>query len=143
MQYSAIPRRIIAEEYLLFGRDLPDYKMICFGGTPKYIWMDSERFTAHKRTIFDFDWNQMQLSISDFPPANPAPPKPDQLEKMYSLSQKLSEHFAFVRVDFYEVNGRVYFGEMTFTPVSGITPIRPSQYDLILGELIRLPVSGE
>ncbi|MBQ9531934.1 MAG: hypothetical protein IJR70_07660 [Eubacterium sp.] len=95
---------------------LNDYKLYCCNGEPKYALVVSDRLTnMESRTFVDMDWNILPTGrrgkrFSD------NPPKPDHLDKMIELSRTLSKKFPFVRIDFYEVNDRVYVGEMTFTP---------------------------
>ena len=137
LHYKGIRPRIIAEQYLGNG-DLPDYKVMCFNGRPHYIWVDSERYSDHKRDVFDLEWNLQPFTIHH-PNSETAPERPQNLSLMIKLAEILCEGFAHVRVDFYEMDGKLYFGEMTFTSESGIGKFSSEEYDLLLGNLIRLP----
>lgn len=138
LQYKNITPKIIAEQYIGSGEDLVDYKMSCFHGEVRYIWVDSERFTAHKRDIFNIEWELQPFRITyDHAPLLPAQPK--NLQKMIELATKLSENFLHVRIDFYDVNGTVYLGELTFTSESGVGNFIPPVYDQLWGELLHLP----
>jgi hypothetical protein len=139
MQYKDIPPKIIAEQYIGDGGDLFDYKIACFNGEAKYIWVDSERFTAHKRDVFDIEWNLQPFTIQ-YPNSPNIPARPKKLEEMIELATKLSQGFIHVRVDLYEVGGKVYFGEMTFTSGSGSEKFNPEEYDYIWGKMIDIPI---
>lgn len=138
LHYKNIKPKIIAEKYIENDEGLLDYKFLCFNGKVEYVWVDSGRFTAHRRDIFDLDWN-LQPFIINHPNAEKTPKKPNKLKKMIELATKLSKDFAHVRVDFYEVDGQIYFGEMTFTSESGVGKFYPEEYDLKLGQMIKLP----
>lgn len=137
LHYKDIRPRIIAEQYLGNG-DLPDYKVMCFNGRPHYVWVDSGRYSDHKRDVFDLEWNLQPFTIHH-PNSETAPERPQNLSLMIKLAEILCEGFSHVRVDFYEMDGKVYFGEMTFTSESGIEKFSSEEYDLLLGNLIRLP----
>ena len=119
VQYRGIQKKIICEKYLEGKNDaLPvDYKIYCFNGKPLYIGNFIERNMEEKfilRGYFDLEWNpssvfRYEMDVKKFP-------RPECLEEMISYAEILSKPFPFVRVDFYEVNGKVYFGELTFTP---------------------------
>jgi hypothetical protein len=89
-------------------------------------------------TFFDLDWNVMPFERSH-PAVKEGLPKPGQYENMLKLAQKLSENIPFVRVDFYEVDGKVYFGEMTLYPGCGFEAFQPERWDKTLGDWIHLP----
>jgi len=138
--YKDITPRIIAEEYLETPNDnLLDYKILCFHGKPTCVWVDSNRFTNHTRDVFDFNWNKMPFDLQ-FPSCKEPPFQPQNLALMYELAGKLSEGFYHVRVDFYEHEGKVYFGEMTFHSHSGHLFFTPEEWDEKLGALIKLPI---
>lgn len=144
LHYSNIEHKIIAEEYLENNNhDLYDYKFLCFNGEPKYIWVDTQRFTKHARDFFDLDWNYLDLETQVARSNNPLP-KPVNLEKMIELARTLSKGFPHVRVDFYVLNdGSIKFGEMTFTSSSGDNKWSPKIYDYKLGQLFDLPKKTE
>ena len=138
--YKNIQPGVIAEEFLEGpnGRPPPDYKIFCFHGEPKYIEMDFDRFIGQSRTIYDLNWNPLDMELEK--PANPNPPPdpPEELEEMIRISQTLSRSFPFVRVDLYAVSGKVYFGEMTFFPGKGVLRFRPEEFDYAFGRELDL-----
>ena len=141
--YRDIPRRIIAEEYREDSKtkELRDYKFFCFNGEPKALFIASDRQANGEETKFDFfdmDYNHLPFT-NGHPNASVLPEKPSCFEEMKSLAAKLSEGIPHVRVDFYEVNGQVYFGEMTYSHWGGMTPFEPEEWDIIFGDWIKLP----
>jgi len=139
IHYSLIKRKIIAEKYLENKDGLDDYKFLCFNGEPKYIWKDVGRFSGqHYRTFYDLDW-KMQDFRYQYPTLDQSDEPPVCLKEMTELARTLSQGFPHVRVDFYEVDGRVYFGEMTFTCCSGIDRFYPREMDDIMGSYFELP----
>lgn len=140
--YKNIKPRIIAEQYLTDGGgELNDYKFFCFAGVPKVMFIATERFNKNEETKFDFyDMNFNHLPFTNgHPNAYVRPKKPMRFEEMKSLAAKLSVNIPQIRVDFYEVNGNVYFGELTFFHWSGMKPFVPVEWDYKFGELIHLP----
>lgn len=144
LHYRDIEPRIIAEQYLEDNvpGDLPDYKFLCFCGEPKYIWVDIDRYTNHKRDIYDLDWNKQPFSIH-YPNVNKLLFPPGNLNEMVRLAKILCEGFLHVRIDFYSICSKIYFGEITFTPDSGKTKIEPDEWNLKLGDMIKLPFDKE
>lgn len=138
--YKNIKSKILIEEYMedREGKDLKDYKFFCFNGTPKAMFVASDR--AKGRTKFDYyDLEFKHLDIIQHYPNSLEPiKKPKNFEKMIELSEKLSKGFNHVRIDFYEVEGRVYFGEITFYHFSGFQPFVPKKWDEIFGEWLSL-----
>ena len=139
LQYKGIKPKIIAEKFIEdTNGELNDYKIMCFNGEPKFVWVDCGRYSNHTKNIYDLDWNlqpfKMTYSISKTPIA-----RPENLDKMIELAKILCKDFAFVRVDFYNVDGKIYFGEMTFTSMSGTDKFEPEKYDLELGNMLTLP----
>ncbi len=136
--YKPLKGRILIEAYLQDpSGDLKDYKFFCFAGEPRFIQVDCGRFTAHKRDVYDTDWNRLPLRIY-YPNLAEPVAKPERLGEMMELCRKLSEDFAFVRVDLYDTNGRIYFGELTFSPTDGMKPFTPTEYDYLFGDLLDL-----
>jgi hypothetical protein len=136
--YAKIPRRLIAEPFIGRGRSAPtDYKFMMFGGEIGFIHIDFDRFAGHKRVCLDRDWKRLPFTVGPF--AGPAPGQdwpsepPASLPRMIEAARALSKTFSFVRVDFYEVDGRPLFGEMTFTPGAGFSAYAPDEYDLVFG----------
>jgi len=132
-QYYGIPPQILIEEYLTTEDATPplDYKIYCFNGTPEQILVRNH--THDICPFFDTSWNFLDLS-DEVVAVRPWVPKPANLDEMLALAAKLSAGFGYVRVDFYNVKGRVYFGELTFTPAGGIIKYDPECWDLKLGE---------
>jgi hypothetical protein len=133
-QYFHIRPLVLVEESLLKsdGSRLYDFKYWCFGGKPELIQVD-DNLIWDMHPFYDPDWNQVDLSYRDFQPAPPIP-RPGNLEEMNSIAAGLAEGFDFVRVDLYDVDGRVYFGELTFTPTAGEMILRPEHWDVDLGK---------
>ena len=142
MHYLNIPPRIIAEKYMENMDQLVDYKFMCFGGEVKFIWVDTDRYTRHHRTLFTTDWERMDVTIGEYAPAPGEIPRPERLAEMLALAEKLCRGFAHVRVDLYEVDGRVYFGEMTFTSTSGLDRAYPRRFEKTMGDWLPLPAPG-
>ncbi len=139
MHYSKIKRKIIAEKYLETDLgELQDYKFLCFDGKPHFCWVDLGRYSKHTRTVFDMDWNLQPWTQAHYGIADHPIPKPKNFEKMKELAEILAQGFSHVRVDFYNIDGVIYFGEMTFTNGSGMDCIVPDQYDRELGDLWNL-----
>lgn len=141
--YKDVKHRIIAEKYMEdeSGKDLKDYKFFCFNGEPKLLYI-SEGLSDHstaKISFADMDYNIAEFKRNDFKPFNELPKKPINFEKMKELAKVLSKDRAFIRVDFYEINKKIFFGELTFFPCSGYLPFDPEKYDKILGDWITLP----
>lgn len=141
LHYSEIEPKIIAEKLMHSedGKDIMDYKFFCFDGVPYFCWVDVDRFSKHRRNIYDMkwrlqSWNQYKgteaIGNSDTP-VN----MPKNFDGMVHVAKKLSFGFSHVRVDLYNINGKCYFGEMTFTNGSGLEVIYPDQADLMLGKL--------
>ena len=136
MHYKDIPHRIIIEQYM--GSSICDYKFLCFNGKPEYCWVDVDRFANHKRNVYDMDWNLQPFNQMPYGNSESTIEKPKQFEKMKWLAEVLCEGFDHVRVDLYFVDGKVYFGEMTFTNGSGTKLIDPSEWDKKIGDLWKL-----
>jgi hypothetical protein len=137
-QYKFLKRRILIEKYISDSTgDLKDYKFFCFYGEPQFVQVDGDRFTNHRRDIYDLNWNK--LSVRFFYENLPEPvAQPEKLYDMLQICRKLSREFAFVRVDLYFAYGRIYFGELTYSPDNGLKPFDPVRYDQIFGEYLDL-----
>lgn len=132
-QYAPIKPRIIAEAYLGDPRETPvDYKILCVHGTPTIIIADYDRHDVQLRSFFDLDWNLQAVRDPRFAIKTDCP-RPAGLATMLELARKLSRPFPFVRVDFYDIDGAVYVGELTFTPSQGLTGVDPPDFDLLQG----------
>lgn len=137
--YKNIPPRIVCEKYLDDnGKPPKDYKIFCFGGEPKIIQVDTDRFDEHKRSFYDIDWNKLNV-VYKYKDAGTID-KPHTLNTMLEYAGKLSSEFPFVRVDFYEISDRVIFGEMTFYPENATVLFSPDEYNVMLGTYLKLPV---
>jgi len=139
MHYTTITPCIIAEEMMSEedGSELKDYKFLCFDGIPYYCWVDCDRHTNHTRNVYDMEWNLMPWNQGDIPNSPVEISKPINFDKMVSVVKTLSKGFSHVRVDLYNIQGKIYFGEMTFTGGSGFTHI-PEKFNRELGLLWKL-----
>ena len=141
--YKNVERRVFAEAYKEdeFG-ELRDYKLFCFDGEVKALFIATDRSKGDHAVRFDFfDENFNHLPFTNgHPNAATIPQKPKMFEKMKELAAKLSKGIPHVRIDFYEVGNQVYFGEMTFFHWSGMVPYEPEEWDYKFGEWLRLPI---
>lgn len=140
--YKDVKALVFAEEYLetdSASQELTDYKVMCFDGTAQCVFTCTDRAKNDLRVdFFDLDWNHLPFT-RHYPNADSAPEEPSALHEMISMAERLATGIPFVRCDFYEVEGRVYFGEMTFYPGSGFEEFEPECWDQKLGNLIVLP----
>ena len=139
--YKNLKRRIIAEKYMKdeISGDLRDYKLFCFNGECKLIQVDFDRFTNHRRNLYDTDWNLIEgLSIKYPSDKNTIIEKPSNLDEMLEIARKLSKDIPFVRVDLYLINGRIYFGELTFFHGGGYEKFTPEEWNRKLGDMIKI-----
>lgn len=138
--YASNQKKIICEKYLEDKNtgDLYDYKIFCFNGKPEMIFFISERGRDAKSDFYDLEWNLLPIK-EYFEPSGKVYPKPSQLNKMIEYATLLSEGFPFVRVDFYQVEDRVIFGELTFIHGGGFGLFEPETVDHDLGDKIILP----
>lgn len=139
VHYTRIKPRIIAEKYMLAEGmdDLPDYKFFCFGGKVFCSFtIDNikEKHSDGRLGIFDRNYNLMPYCRKDFKPITEQLEKPANYDRMVELAEKLAEGFAHVRVDLYNIDGKIYFGEMTFTTANGRGFFEPEEFDYILGK---------
>lgn len=138
--YKFVRRKVFAEQYMQDEKtsDIRDYKFFCFGGVPKAMFIASERATDVKFDFFDMDFNHLPLRQGYDNSPYPID-KPENFELMKELAAKLSKGLPHVRVDLYEINGKVYFGELTFFHFSGFMPFEPADWDRTWGEWLELP----
>lgn len=137
-QYKDIEPKIICEK--LLAEDIIDYKFYCFNGEPKYIYLYLERDIHVKTKIYDLEWNEMQF-VQGYMKSNRNVKKPKQLDKMIEISRVLAEGFPFVRVDLYEIDDKIYFGELTFFPYNAIGQFAPIEFEYMdyeFGKLLDL-----
>ena len=142
--YKQVKPCIIAEKLMedSAGKgDLTDYKIHCFSGEPRAVQVISDRFSPEgiKNDYYTLDWKNYGLRRGEMHNAEYLAPRPEQLPEMLTLARKLSEGIPFVRTDFYVIDGKVYFGEMTFFPASGFNPFTPDKWDRVFGDWIQLP----
>lgn len=136
LHYKDIVPKIIAEEYIEDSTgELNDYKFLCFDGKPYYCWVDIGRYSSHYRNTYDMNWNLQPWNYNQYTNYPTEIPKPKNFEKMVNIATILSEDFSHVRVDLYNVDSKIYFGEMTFTSEAGFASFYPSEYDYKIGEL--------
>ena len=146
--YRNVKPRIIAEEYMEDAEEsqagLTDYKFYCFNGIPKYLYV-SAGLVNHSTARISFltlDWQFAPFGRSDYKPFEELPKKPVNLSLMIEIAEKLSKDFPFLRVDLYEIKGRVYFSELTLFPCSAMMPFTPKEWDERLGLELELPYIG-
>jgi len=140
--YKNIRRRIFAEQFLVdeSGIELKDYKFFCFDGIVKFFKVDFNRQIEHHANYYDLNWKLLPFGEKVFPPKpNVVIEKPKNFEKMITVAEKLSKGIPFVRIDLYNINGVIKFGEMTFFPNGGFGRYEPSDADLEIGNMINLP----
>lgn len=143
LQYKDIEPKIIAEKFIQDSDGkLPDYKFMCFNGKAYYCWIDVDRETEQKRNVYDLNWELQEWSQNYFKPSDYPIPKPKNFEKMIEIANELCKEFSHVRVDLYNVDGKIYFGEMTFTSGNGFAVIHPQKYNYMLGDLWKLPIDS-
>ena len=138
--YKNVKPRIIAEKYMVdeSGWQLKDYKVFCFNGEPKFVEIDYDRYVGHKLNVYDLDWNYIDFYMTSHNDPNVHIKKPEKLDLMLDLSRTLSKGIRFLRVDFYSIGDKLYFGELTFTPGSGFIDFHPKEYDWKLGKMLKL-----
>ena len=139
--YKNVPPRVIAEPLMVdeSGTELKDYKFFCFDGEPRLIQVDFDRFSDHKRNLYDLEWRYQPFQILF--PTDPARtiPKPRNLEAAVELVRRITPKVPFMRTDLYLIGERIYFGEFTLHHGGGAEKFTPAAYDDLLGSWIRLP----
>ena len=130
--YDMIDRRLLVEP--VFAHDPEDYKFFVFHGRVELIEIDTDRSFAHKRTLFDRDWNKLPVRLG-YPLDTREFAAPTHLAEMIKLAETLSAGFDFIRVDLYDLPEGPRFGELTFSPDAGLSPIYPASFDRVLGQL--------
>ena len=139
--YKNVPPRLIAEKYLaeMGKKVINDYKFFCFSGTPKYVQIDIGRGIQNFRCFYDMDWNLQPFIVGPTEHYPDALLPPENFAEMVEIAEKLANDFPFVRVDLYNIDGRILFGEMTFYPSDGRNEFRPEEFNRVLGDCIELP----
>lgn len=138
--YKNIVPRIMVEEFIDDGhRDVPnDYRLYVFGGTVRFIQVEEGKPLAHRRGIFNPEWVKQDVTLG-YPDLSGDVPRPKHLDQMISAAEALSKEIEFVRADFYDTAARIYFGELTTTPMCGLRRFKPYEFDVRLGRLWQLP----
>lgn len=130
--------RVIVEQYLESDDNsdgsIDDYKFLCFNGKFRYLWVDKNRYSDHRRGFWNENFHFLEGVSSDCPTFDNPPTLPKNIDEMKSIAEKLSEDFPFARIDFYNINGKIYFGEITFYPWSGYVQYAPDSFDYDLGK---------
>lgn len=140
--YKDVPRKIIAEQFMKSDAGgLTDYKVHCFNGEPKLILVCKDRFTSTGLTedFFTSSWEHLDIRRPMHPNSSAEIAKPEELSEILTLAKQLSEGIPFLRVDFYIIEHKVYFSELTFFPASGFERFVPDEWDDILGSWLELP----
>ena len=150
--YRDVNRKVFAEKYIQNTTnteshgtkstdysELSDYKFMCFNGNMRCSFVCTERYSPSglKVTFFDRDWNELPFERT-YPRSEKRIQCPENYEKMVNLAEILSQNISFVRVDFYESDGKIYFGELTFYPGCGFEKFNPDEWDYNLGDWIDL-----
>lgn len=158
--YKHVPRRIIAEKYMEETKEkhknyinttsqtgnLHDYKFYCFNGAPRLCQVISDRAINEKIDFYDMNWNKLEKMIGLICPtdhisnSNDTIPCPLSFEKMKNCAHLLSQNIPFSRIDFYDISGHTYFGEITFYPASGLGSFYPIEWNKKIGDWINLPL---
>ena len=141
--YKDVPRRILAEQFMEDHKtgELRDYKFFCFDGVVRGLFIATGRSKGEHAVCFDFfdaDFNHLPV-LHGHPNAKVMPEKPETFEEMKRIASVLSKGIPSVRIDLYEINEKVYFGEITFTHWGGFMPFTPREWDAKFGEWIKLP----
>lgn len=141
--YKDVKPRILAEKYIedASTKELTDYKFMCFNGKVQCLFVCTERHSAEglKVTFFDNNWNLLPFA-RHYPKSKKEIPCPRELKRMIEVAEQLSINMPFVRIDLYETDGKIYFGEFTFFPGCGFEEFNPKEWDFRLGQMIQLPV---
>ena len=146
--YKNVKPRIIAEKYMedeYNKNGLVDYKFYCFGGEPKFLYV-SQGLENHATASISFlttDWEFAPYERTDYKPLDKLPQKPANFEKMKDICRVLAKAIPFLRVDLYEINGQIYFSELTFTPAAGFMKFKNPEHDKEIGTMLVLPAKTE
>jgi hypothetical protein len=138
--YADIPPRVIVEPLLEDPSPLGllDYKVLCCNGRARYVQVDFDRAGDHTRNIYDTAWNRIPCAIH-YPMADFDVSPPRNLATMLELAEALADGFTFMRVDLFNIDGRIVFGELTFFPGNGLIEFTPFEYDRVFGDQLELP----
>lgn len=135
LYYAKMKPQILVEPFIAGTGELPtDYKIFCFAGEPKYIQVDTDRESDHKRVFYDTNWERQSFRFG-YPMEPRDIPRPDNLPLLLACAGKLAAGFGFMRTDFYVVDGKILFGEMGFTPEAGFHKFYPGEMDRVFGDM--------
>lgn len=138
--YEKVKPRVIIEQLLKDkdNKSINDYKIFCYNGKAKFIMVATDRDQNIKLDFFDTHWNWFDFKNGANNNKN-KPYKPKNLSKMISIAEQISDDYPHVRVDLYNIEGKIFFGEMTFFSGSGLDPFEPEKYDYLFGKYLELP----
>lgn len=139
--YKEVKPRIIAEKLMVdeSGTELKDYKFFCFDGKVKMMFVATDRPHDVRFDFFDAAFNHLPFK-QGHPLASKKIVKPQGYEDMIEIAERLGKGYPHVRIDLYDINGQIYFGEMTFFHFSGNVPFEPNEWDEQIGSWIKLPI---
>ena len=142
--YKNVKPRIIAEKFMVdeSGVELKDYKFFCFDGKVYYIQVDFDRLKNHKRNIYNTNWQFQNFTIEYPNDSSCEILKPESLDKMISFAKRLSENIPHLSVDFYSINDKIFFGELTFCHGSGTEKFSPEVWNHTFGSFINIPIGN-
>lgn len=146
--YKDVPRKIIAEKYMEEKNKIvpEDYKIYCMNGEPKYIVVFHNRFNASEKlseTVYDTNWMPQHISLDEhFAISDEVTEKPVWLDEILEITRKLCKDMIQVRIDFYVIENRIYFGEITLHTASGMAKMIPKELDAKLGEMVEISMGG-
>ncbi len=139
--YYGLRAKLVVEELLINPENeaagVSDYKFFCYGGKPRFIQLNMDRFIGHKIAYYDTNWNRLNM-IATYDNMEGDVPPPENLAEMMEVASQLSEDFPHVRVDLYSVSGKIYFGELTFYHGSGYEIFYPDEMDFEFGKYFEL-----
>ncbi len=138
--YKNLQPRIICERFLKNEEEsgLTDYKFYCFHGEPRFIQVDRDRFANHNRTYFTPNWEKINFELGGCPTSTNEINAPENFKDMMKIARTLSEGFKFIRVDLYEVEKKIVFGELTLYNGNGLLKFNPEKFDLLIGDFIKI-----
>ena len=145
--YKNVKPRIIIEKYMSNsnGKPLIDYKFFCFNGEPKLIYISEglENHTTASMSFYDMDFKLTDCKRKDYPQLKHSVERPKNFDLMKKYAKILSKNIPHLRVDFYEIDGHLYFGELTFSTCAGFIPFEDEKWNIKLGEWIKLPTNND
>ena len=138
-QYLNVKNKILCEKYISDrSGNLLDYKFFCFDGNPVFVKVDFDRYSNHTSNFYNMNWEKIEMNEQGYKSYKGKVEKPENFDKMVEIAKILSSDFQFIRVDLYNVDGQIYFGELTFTPASGKNSFQPIEKDLEYARRIKI-----